>query len=94
MVLSYFKNFKILVKKKNFKILEKRKNFKVLGGSLVLSGITYQSTYLIVPGATINYSEFFANFFPIIILGIMAVIAIFAIAQNLKKGEENNNNLQ
>lgn len=70
--------------------MRKGKNFKVLGGSLVLSGITYQSTYLFVPGATINYSEFFANFFPIVILGIMTVIAIFAIAQNLKRLESNN----
>lgn len=67
----------------------KSRNFKVLGGSLVLSGITFQSTYFFVPGAT-SYSEIFAILFPLLVLGVMAVIAIFAIARNLKKIEEKN----
>jgi hypothetical protein len=73
--------------------MKKSRNFKVVSGSLVLSGITYQSTYFFVPSAT-NYSKFFANLFPILILGLIAVIAIFAIAQSLKKRGENNNNAQ
>ncbi len=70
--------------------MKKIKNFKILGGSLVLSVITYQSTYFFVSGAT-DYSKIFANLFPVLILGAMAVIAFFVIVQNLKKVKKRDN---